>query len=156
MNGNVEQFQIQINRMQNKIDRIDGIVGNCGNQQAEQMFGEIKEQFENLINLQQTEPSVRLENRLRLMNQHLNTVVELCQGLEVQTEQLNRLKAEMEQSASDIGNSGNDRANRLFAEARKQLEKAEQFCNSGDSESCAANIKAAQISLRKAKQLAGL
>ena len=156
MNGNLEQLQNQIGRLENKIIRIENMMQNCGSERAEQTLKEIKNQFENIKREQNNKEVEGLESRLRSMNQRLNAVIEICQGADFQTEQLNRLQAEVDQVANSIRESDNEQAQKLLRTAENNLRKAEQFCQTGDSEACAANIKAAQINLRKAKKLAGL
>ena len=90
------------------------------------------------------------------MNQRLNAVIEICQGTDFQTGQLNRLQAEVDQVASLIRESDNKKAQKLLKTAENNLRKAENLCQAGESDACAAHIKAAQINLRKAKKLAGL
>jgi len=156
MNGNLERLRNRINRLENKIIRVESMIEDCGNDRAGQILNEVKNRFENMKNRQNNRKLEGIENRLRSMNQHLNSAIEICQGTNFQTEQLNRLQFEMEKAAASIRESGNKQAQKLFKRAEKNLEKAERFCLAGDSEACAANIKAAQISLRKAKKLAGI
>ncbi len=156
MNGNLERLRNQINRMENKIIRVEDMMENCGSERAEQILSEVKNRFENIKRLQNNREFEGIENRLRTMNQRLNSAIEMCQGTNFHIEQLNRLKAEMDRVAVSIRESDNKRAQKLFKTAEKSLEKAERFCFAGDSEACAANIKGAQINLRKAKRLAGL
>ena len=156
MNGNLEQLKNQINRLENKIIRVENMMENCGSERAEQTLSEVKNRFENIKRMQNNGEFEGIENRLRTMNQRLNSAIEMCQGTNFQMEQLNRLRSEMDRVASSIRESGNKRAQKLFKTAEKNLQKAERFCLAGDSEACAANVKAAQINLRKAKKLAGL
>ncbi len=156
MNGNLEQLQNQIGRLENKIVRLEYMMQNCDSERAEQTLKEVKNQFENIKREQNNKEVEGLENRLRSMNQRLNAVIEICQGTDFQTDQLNRLQAEFDQVASFIRESENKKAQKLLKTVESNLRKAEHLCQTGDSEACAANIKAAQINLRKAKKLAGL
>ncbi len=156
MNGNMEQISSQISRIENKIFRLENMIQNCGSERAEQTLNEVKNQFENIKREQNNKEFEGLENRLRSMNQRLNAVIEICQGTDFQTEQLNRLQAEMDRASILIRENGNKKAQKLLKTAENSLRKAERLCQAGDSEACAANIKAAQINLRKAKKLAGL
>ncbi len=156
MNGNLEQLQNQIGRLENKIIRLENMIQNCDSERAEQTLNEVKNQFENIKREQNNKEFEGLENRLRSMNQRLNAVIEICQGTDFQTEQLNRLQTEMDRVSILIRENGNKKAQKLLKTAENSLRKAERLCQAGDSDACAANIKAAQINLRKAKKLAGL
>lgn len=73
-----------------------------------------------------------LENRIRFMNQ------------------------ELERLAETIGPDGDPAVRKLMEKAREHLRKATGLCERGDREECAANIKAAQFNIQKAKQMAGM
>jgi len=156
MNGNPGQLQNQLNRMENRINRIEIILQNCNSKRAEQTVAEVKTRLENVRRQINEGELEALENRLRLMNQQLNSVIEICQGGNFQTERLNQLKIEIERVSNIIRESGNKHAEKLLKTAQKSLRKAENLCQEGDSEACAAHLKAAQVNLRKAKRLAGL
>ncbi|MCP4704887.1 MAG: hypothetical protein GY865_09780 [candidate division Zixibacteria bacterium] len=155
-NGDQDRLRNQIERLENKIIRVENLMENCGNNQAEQILNEVRNRFAKIKSNQDNIGFKAIENRLRGMNQRLNSAIEMCQDNDIQTEKLNRLKADFDRVAGLIRESGDKRAQKLLKTANKNLNKAERFCLSGDSEACAANIKAAQISLRKAKKMAGL
>jgi hypothetical protein len=156
MNGNLRQLQNQINRMENKLNRVENMLENCGDERAEQITSEVKNRFEEIKRFQNNRDFAAIEKRLRIMNQRLNSVIESCQGTDFQMNQLRRLKSEIERISDVIMESQNKRAQKLFRSAEKNLGEAERFCRDGDSENCAANIRAAQINLRKAMELAGI
>ena len=156
MKGNLEQLQNQVNRLENKITRLENMVQECGNERATKIFNKAKNHFENIVRKQNDSGIEGLESQFRLMNQQLNSVIEICQGTNFQTEQLNRLQLEMERVSNLINENGNKKAQKLLKTAEKNLRKAERLCLNGETDACAANLKAAQINLRKAKRLAGL
>jgi len=67
-----------------------------------------------------------------------------------------QVRAEIERTAEAIGESGETSAFKLLESARNHLDNAEKLCAAGNTEACAANIKAAQMSVRKAKRIAGI
>ena len=156
MNQGTDTFANQLGRLEARMNHLQDIVSGCNNEQAGKILTELKEHIataEKQISRGETE---KAENTLRLANRLQNQIMEMCQGVDSQAEQMTRLKVEADRIAAVLEQKENRQARRLLNAALTHLEKAERLCAAGDTEECAANIKAAQISLRKAKGLAGI
>jgi hypothetical protein len=86
------------------------------------------------------------------MYRHLN---ELCSDQNQLQNKIQQMKGELER-ISGLPGAHNGPAGELLDAARENIRKAEQICGDGNYTACAGHIKAAQINIRKARELMGI
>jgi hypothetical protein len=151
-----QRIQGRYNNLIQKAEWAKQIIAGCNSDEA----AKIMDQVENALNdtggyieNQQTKRAEKTMNNIRRMIQKIS---DLCSDNSALEGALAKLKQSYERYSGEILHSGNREAIRLLESTKTNLNKAERFCSAGESEKCAAAVKAAQISLRKAIRVAGL
>ncbi len=160
---NVRSGAADQNRLQNQFrqyeanrERIREMLANCNNDQALELARRAQEAYNNAVDFASDGEMVRAENSFKMARKFMREAGELCSQSGSMLRMFEQLQRDLDQSSGAIRASGNDRAIALMEEAMGYLEKAKEPCNDGDNEICAANLRAAQLSLQKAKRLAGI
>ncbi len=151
--GKLEQ---QLRQTEQIMERTGDLLLDCGNDEADKLFDQAQESLDRAQAAAIAGDLDKAENSLRQAQRLSNKVQDLCAGESSLERVLKQLQSEMEMASGPIRDSGNSRALRLFEEAGEYLSHARNACDKNDTEKCAANLKAAQLNLEKAKRLAGL
>ncbi|UCD94238.1 MAG: hypothetical protein JSU69_10820 [Candidatus Zixiibacteriota bacterium] len=154
--GEAGRLQNQIRQMEQTLERIRARVQECDNEEAARLMIRAEESFRECQNFLNNGQLQQAENKLQSARRLMRQVAEACADQDSLGNAIRRVNMEMEQASEAIMNSGDSQAIELMRTARKHLQAAERNCESADTERCAANIKAAQMSLRKAQRLAGI
>jgi hypothetical protein len=154
--GEATRLRSQIRQTEQTLEQTRTRIQECDNEEAARLMIRAEESFRECLELQNNGQLKQAENKLKLVRRIVRQVVEACGDQESLGNVIRRMNMEMEQVSEAITGSGNPEAIRLMNAAREHLRAAERNCEVGDTERCAANIKAAQMSLRKARRLAGI
>lgn len=151
------------NRLENQFrqyeanrERIREMLANCNNDQSLKLAHQAQEAYNNAVDFASEGEMVRAENSFKMAQKFIREAGELCSQSGSMLRMFEQLSGDLERSQAAIRAGGNDRAVALMEEAMEYLEKAKDPCNEGENELCAANLRAAQLSLQKAKKLAGI
>ncbi len=150
------RIQHQFRQFEANRERIRENLSGCSDEQAFNLARQAQEAYNNAVDFASNGENERAESSLRLAQKFIQEAGELCAQSGSLFRMLEHLKNEAELVADDIRASGNERAVELYREALGYLDKAEQPCQENQTEICAANVRAAQLSLQKAKRLAGI
>jgi hypothetical protein len=154
--GERNRLQNQLRHMEQTMEQAKARIQECDREDAARLLARAEESFRECRSLINNGQLKQAENKLKLTRQLLRQAAEACSNQDSLESAIRRMNMELEQAAEAIKNSGESKAIRLMRTAREHLQEAERWCESGDTERCAANIKAAQMNLRKAKSLAGM
>jgi hypothetical protein len=150
------RVQHQFRQFEANRERIRETLSGCSDEQAFNLARQAQEAYNNAVDFASNGEYERAASALRMAQKFMQEAGELCAQSGSLLRMLEHLKNEAEMVADDIRASGNERAIELFQEALGYLDKAEQPCQENQMEICAANVRAAQLSLQKAKRLAGI
>ena len=146
----------QFQQFETSRERFRTMLQECDNEQAVELAQQSQEAFNEAMNFYNRGEYIQAENAFQIARRLQREAAKLCNQAGNLIRKMNQLKSQMEQSESSIMTSRNEQAIKLMKEAFRYMNQAEKACNNGESEICAANIKAAQLSFQKAKRLAGL
>jgi hypothetical protein len=150
------RFRNQVQQTEGSLERIRNMLMNCDSKEALQHYEQARNHYDAAVNFEASGEVTKAENALKIARQMLLKIPGLCGNDEGLDRMFERLQNDLELSSQRIRNSNNDRAVELMESAAKYLQNAEKYCNEEQAEECAANLRAAQINLQKAKRLAGL
>ncbi|MEW5923714.1 MAG: hypothetical protein AB1746_06980 [Candidatus Zixiibacteriota bacterium] len=154
--GDLTRLRTQTKQLEQKMEQVHSMVRDCDNEEASGLFIKAQNNFNESQQHASKGEIKQAENKLQLTHRLLNQIGEMCGDQEALQNKIQQMKQEMEHVAEAIQNSGDADAIQLMLSARNHLQEAEKLCAVGNSENCAANIKAAQMNFQKAKKLAGL
>jgi len=154
--GDLTRLQNQIKQVEQKMEQVKTMVHECDNEEATGLLVKAKNSFNECLEHAAKGEVKKAENQLRLTRRLLTQTAGLCGDQDALQKFIQQINQEMDRVAEAIQNSGDNRAIKLMQSAREHLREARRLCAGGNSENCAANIKAAQMNLQKAKRLAGL
>jgi len=155
--GNMEnrRLQNQIMQTEQKMEQMRSEIQECNSEEARRLIQQAEQSLKECARLLGDEKLKRAGNKLKNTLRLLQKVNRLCTDSESLMAMIARLKTELERASDPINQSGRTAAIRLLESARRHIQDADRFCNSDDTEACAASIKAAQMNLRKALKLTG-
>jgi hypothetical protein len=154
--GERNRLENQFRQTEQRLAQIENVANQCQNQQMAELYLKAREQFSEARRYHQSGDTDKAEGYLKSVQQMIRQIAQTCGDSENLNAMLRQMRTEAERMAESIRNSGNSAAQRFFETAMRHLAEAERFCNDGDSEACAANMKAAQMNLQRAKQMAGI
>ncbi len=150
------QLDNRINQMEQRLEQVEAMIQSCNNSEAPDLYKKAL----NEINVARREAgngnTDRAENAVSRVQNMLQKILTLCSDGESLNRVIAQLQSEIERVAPDIQKSGNSEAAALLEAAQSHLREAQSLCANGESEACAAHIKAAQMNVRKAERLAGI
>lgn len=155
-NGIENRLKNQFRQFEANRDRVFKALDDCDNEQAFQLARQAREAYNDAVDFASEGKWMRAENSFKMARKFLGEANELCAQSGTLERMFRQLQADIEQNSEAIRLSGNDKAEELLREAVRYLEKADGPCREGQSELCAANLRAAQLNLQKAKRLAGI
>lgn len=154
--GDLTRLRAQTKQLEQKMDQVRSMVRDCDNEEAAGLLIKAENNYNESLQHASKGEVKQAENKLQLAHRLLNQIGEMCGDQKALEHKIQQMKQEMDRVAEAIQNSGEAQAIQLMLSAREHLQEAERLCAGGNSENCAANIKAAQMSFQKAKKLAGL
>jgi hypothetical protein len=128
-------------------------ISQCGHKEAQRLLDEARDHLEASRRFVADGILKRAENSFKTAHRLMNRAKNLCSDQDIMNEILPQLRNEVERLSEMLVGTDNDKAMRLVESARDHLEDAERLCAAGHVKRCAANIKAAQMSIQKAKKL---
>ena len=151
------RLQKQISRLEQRLAQAETQSQECSDKEA---AGQLLRRADEALRQGQTYADSgeirKAENALKMVRQLLAEISALCSDHESLGQIIEQLKSEMNRLAEKIESQEHPGAIKMLETARNHIVKAEKFCLNNKTEACAANIKAAQISLQKAKKIAGI
>ncbi len=155
--GNMENRRLrnQIMQAEQKMEQLRLEIQECNSDEARRLLNQADERLKECYRNLDENKNEKARNILKNTQRLLRKAARLCSDSESLTRAVNRLEAEIERHAEKIIGSGNETAIRLLESARRHLNDAIEFCEGGESDACAASVKAAQMNLRKALKLTG-
>lgn len=163
LNNRLQASGDEIRRLENGLKQIDKrmeqariLISNCDKKEATNLFDRASKLAAECRRVVADGQLKKAEKSLRLLNQQLRKISELCYDGKSLGRTISRLRGEIDNLMVSIDRSGNKEASELLFKAGRHLNQAEKFCDDGDTESCAANIKAADMNIQQAKKLTGI
>jgi hypothetical protein len=156
--GNIEnhRLQNQIGQTEQKMEQIRIKLKDCNSDEAREFMNQAEQKLNECYQYSNENENEKAQNSLRNAQHLMQQAARFCSDTESVTRAVNRLEAEIERYSDQIISSGNGSAIKLMEAARQHLRKAKQLCDNGETDSCAASVKAAQMNLRKALKLTGI
>ncbi len=158
-----QDFQNRHQRLRQQYDQLEQMramiqdrVAECNNDEARRLMDQVREHFMAGRNYLAEGAANRAENMLNIAHRLLNEVNELCSDYGSLENKMEQLRHELDRLNEQALSGGNDNIRRMLNSAREYLEKAEQHCQNSEYEACAANLRAAQLNVRKARDLMGI
>jgi len=151
-----QRLQNRIAAQKQKVLRAEEMAGSCRSNEADLLLKRIRK---SMTDIEQAIADNRLKKTGQLLEQNrqnLRKLAGICGPQGILESSMNRLEQEMENISGVIDPADNPEAIQALDSAREHIDKARQLCRDDDTEGCAANIKAAQMNLRKARKLAGM
>lgn len=155
-NSETQRLTNRLLQLEQRVEQAQTKVQDCGSDEAARLLKKATESVDDCRRLINSGNVKRAENSMKLALQLLHRVLKLCSDYDALDRMMAQVEREIDRLSETIVSSGQSSAIELLETARKHLKDAEKLCASGDMEGCAANLKVAQMSLRKAKKLAGL
>lgn len=154
--GNLQRLQTQMHQLEIRIDQVRELVAECGNDEAASSFHNAVEKLKEAARLFDEGKIRRSENAFKMAQKMMRRAENLCGDLGSLERKIDQLRKKLERLTE--ASAGNDDGNiaKLLKSAKEHIRIAAELCAAGDSKGCAANIKAAQMNLRKAENLLGL
>jgi len=154
--GDLSRIRNQFRQLEQRMDQVRTMVKDCGTDEAFEFLRKAENAFNEALQHNAKGEVNQAENQLRLTRRMLTQAAALCGDQDALQRMIRQMEQEMERVAEAVQNSGDAQALQFMRSARNHLQKAERLCAGGNSEECAANIKAAQMNLQKAKRLVGI
>jgi len=154
--NNQNRLENQFRQFESNRERVREMLSDCNNDQAFQLARQAEEAYNNAVDFAADGDWARAENAFKMAQKFIREAAELCSQSGSMLRMFEQLQGELERFAPMIRESGNNRAIGLMEEAMGYMERAQKPCQEGENELCAANMRAAQLSLQKAKRLAGI
>lgn len=155
-NGETFRLRNQLRQQEKRAEQLEAMIQECGSSKASRLMVKATEALQNSLRFINNGELDKARNRMRITSQLLTQIADLCSDQGSLERMIIRVRAEIQRTAEAIGQSGESAAFKLLESARNHLHEAENLCAKGNTEACAANIKAAQMSVRKAKSMAGI
>jgi hypothetical protein len=154
--GQLNRIQNQIRQTKAQMEQIRNMLQNCQSEEADRLMAEAGQSFQECHQYANNGQLKQAENKIRATRRLLRSAADICEGNGSQWRILNRISDEIDRVGRMIRNSGDEKALKFYDTAVKHMEKAQNHCAEGEAKACAANIKAAQMNLEKAKRMIGL
>ena len=157
--GQENRLENQLRQAEAELERAATLMATCENNDAAKIYEQARQTFQEGRRLAGDGAPLRAANAIRQARQLMRRLPELCDetsGREHLNRMVEQLRRDLDISGPFIRDSGDNRAVKFLETALEHLNEADQACDSGQEEVCAANIKAAQINFQKAKKLAGM
>ena len=154
--GDLTRLQNQIKQLEQKMEQVKAMVRECNNDEADGLITKTQNSYNECLEHAAKGEIKKAENQLKLTRRLLTQAAGLCGDQDALQRMIQQMSQEMDRTAEAIQNSGDAQAIKLMQSAREHIREAQRLCAGGNSENCAANIKAAQMNLQKAKRLAGI
>jgi len=146
----------RLNRLEQNLDHARLTVGECNSEKATKFLKQLQEAYKKCLEYANQGNTEGFNQKEKIAERLLRQIKEICKKENNLQPKLRQLNAELDRLTEAISGTGNRGAKNALDSAREYLHEAERFCADGKTDACAANLKAAQISMRKAKKLAGL
>ena len=152
--GNGQRLENQLRLLEQQMEQARQMAAECSSPEAAQIMTRLEETYRNCQQLAGENAPGRFEQNMKQARQMYRRLSELCAGgNELQTK-IRQMKAELER-LRDMAGATDGVAAELLNSAGEHINAAERLCADNQSDACAGHIKAAQMNLRKAKELLG-
>ncbi len=148
---NSKNYRHRMEMLRGTIERAADLVNECDSENARKLMEQAREKF-------QLAESMASENRykaalktLQLTRELTSRATSLCQDMGALENRYQRLKEQTDRLAEQI-DPGNEVANRLLTQIRKQLELARKNLNENNNKAAIAALKAAQLTFNRLKK----
>ncbi|SYZ72137.1 hypothetical protein TRIP_C20252 [Candidatus Zixiibacteriota bacterium] len=154
--GSGAQVENRIQQTEQRLEQVAAMAQNCNKSEASDLYKKAMNKIAEARQEANRGDLSRAESGLAQVQAMIQKILALCSDGESLNRAITQVRAEIERVSADIRKSGNQEAISLMEAAREHLGEAETLCAKGDTDNCAANIKAAQMNIRKAERLAGI
>ncbi len=152
--GNGQRLENQLRLLEQQMEQARLMAAECSSPEAAQIMARLEESYRNCRQLAAENAPGRFEQNMKQARQMYRRLSELCSGENELQTKIHQMKAELER-LRDMAGTTDGVAAGLLDSAAEHISEAERLCASNQSDACAGHIKAAQMSLRKAKELLG-
>ncbi len=150
------RIQTQISRTEQKMEQFQIQLKDCSSDEAREFMNQAEQKLNESVQYANQNENEKAQNSLKNAQKLMQQATRICSDSDSVNRAMKRLQSQIEQYSEQIIGSGNGEAIRLLESARDHLREAERLCDNGETDSCAAGVKAAQMNLRKAVRLAGI
>ncbi len=152
--GNGQRMENQLRLLEQQMEQARLMASECSSPEAAQIMARLEETYRNCRQLAAENAPGRFEQNMKQARQMYRRLSELCAGENELQTKIRQMKAEQER-LHDMAGATDGVAARLLESAAEHISAAERLCADNQSDACAGHIKAAQMNLRKAKELLG-
>ena len=146
----------QLNQLEIQLMQAGESLQACDSDEAVALMERAQHAYQEACNFTAQNQPKPAEQAIKNARKFMRKAAGLCSDQNLLENRIRRMTREMEQLTKEIGPNSSPAMRRLMEEAREHLRKATRLCENGNKEACAANIKAAQININKAKRIAGM
>jgi tetratricopeptide (TPR) repeat protein len=153
-----QRLENRISQTERRLEQAESAIQNCGgsSSDARNLNNKALDEITKAKREAGRGNTDKAANAIGQAQSMLQKIAALCANGESLNRAIAQLKSEIDRLAPGIQGSRNAEATSLLEAARSYLRKAESYYSAGETDDCAANIKAAQMNLRTAERLAGL
>jgi len=155
-NGNTIRVRTQLKQLEQKMDQVRLMVGECDSEEALRLMTQTRDRLMECERLMDEGKAEQAERIMNVIRKEIRQMYSYCSDQDALESRLGQIKGEITRLRQQAQVSNDSNAGKLLEKAGQYLNTAEQLCNDGNFEACAANIKAAQMNIQKAKGLLGL
>nr|MBN2277669.1 hypothetical protein [candidate division Zixibacteria bacterium] len=151
--GPLHRLRNQWRQLEQKMEQAQNMIADCDSDEAGKLMEKARDRMRECERMLNDGQADQAEGNMNTVQQMFRQAYNLCAGQGSLEKKMNQLKGEVDRYLENAVQNGNAEAGELMNKARQHLREAERLCNEGNVEACAANIKAAQMNVNKAKEL---
>jgi hypothetical protein len=148
----INREQNQLNQFYMQLTKARLIAADCNHEQSGAILSELEQAYNQCQLYARENASGKFEQTIKQARQQYRRLISLCGGGEELKGQIDQLRAKLERLQAN-GAATDPQIVRLLKSAREHIAAAEQQCADGNEDICAGHLKAAQLNLRKVKDL---
>ena len=146
----------QLRRLEMQLTQTGERLQSCESEEAGELMTQAENAYREAVAFAAQNQQEQAEQAYKNAQKFMRKASSLCSDQDLLENRIRLMNRELERLAEMIGSDGDPAVRQLMDNAREHLRKATGLCEKGDKEACAANIKAAQIKIQKAKRIAGM
>ncbi len=154
--GDLQRLRTQERQLEQRMEQVRERLAECGSDEAAQLIVRAETRIQEANRFAEEGKIGQAENSFKMAQKMTRQAENLCGDQATLEMKINQLRKRLEIVVEAEKGSENGNLEKLINSVQEHLRKATRLCAEGDSEECAANIKAAEMSMIKAEKMLGL
>lgn len=151
ISNDTKNYEHRSEMLRQAIERATDLVNECNSENAQEFMEQAREKFRQAESMASENRFKAALKTLQLAREFTSKATSLCQNIEALENRYQRLKDQTDRLAEKV-DPGNEVANKLLNQIRKQLELARQNLNDNNANAAIAAIKATQLTHNRLKK----